>query len=114
MWSAKLLILLFSLAVFAEAAIDSDATAASVSVPVLYAPDEVVTVTEAKDEYCGAAAGKNHYEGSYSLRLGKFSTPVAGSFDEETPHDKAIHEITLSSDPHERFFAFYQYVSCNH
>ncbi|MEI8229930.1 MAG: hypothetical protein WCG83_02215 [Candidatus Peregrinibacteria bacterium] len=85
--------------------------------PTWYAPDERVTITQERDIYCGAPfAGKKHFEGTYELRYGRFALSLASlglKFDEETDHDKTLHPLTLSADPHEQFFAFAQYASCN-
>jgi hypothetical protein len=72
--------------------------------PTLESSNEVVTVI--KNDYCCGKEGKKHYEGK--------SMPLSiMRFDEGTKHEKVLHEFHLSNDPHERFFAFFQYASGN-
>jgi hypothetical protein len=71
-------------------------------------------VTTKQKEYCGSPAGSRHYDGIYHLRLGQYTTTVTASFDDGTPHDKRIYEVRLSDNKRLRFFAYYQYSSCNH
>jgi hypothetical protein len=84
--------------------------------PILYAPDEIVSNTSLHDEYCGAVAGKKHYEGHYFLKLGKFSVPLTPdtviSFDEGTDHDKKIYGYSISGRSGDHLFAFIQHGSC--